>query len=178
MWPATRTIVGLGWLMLATLQQALAASEKSVLSDGSGKFTGTYLCIAEASGGAQWNAVTEQWESAVFSTQKDRTIVRVQKGPMAKTIDFDGSPKTAITYKVSIGGFGEPTGQCTSHRYGEKLFISNAGLIRCASGLTEYRVHLGEMRFMRVIWRGYWFKGELGKYTPAMTVGKCERISD
>jgi hypothetical protein len=49
-------------------------------------------------------------------------------------------------------------------------------MLQCKVGASDYRIHLGDLRFMKASWDGFWFRGDLGKYRPTMAVGDCAKL--
>ncbi|MGI9511963.1 MAG: hypothetical protein ACR2OL_03595, partial [Anderseniella sp.] len=65
---------------------------------------------------------------------------------------------------------------CRPPGYDKDLVISAAGMLQCKVGASDYRIHLGDLRFMKASWDGFWFRGDLGKYRPTMAVGDCAKL--
>jgi hypothetical protein len=163
------------WLTVTGFSASYAAEEKSLLFDSSGRFAGTYLCTVEASGGVRWDFATEEWTGTAADQSNDETVLRVKAEHPIDVADFDGQLRTAMRYKVNISD-DMPVRACSALGAGKDLVISVAGMLRCMAGTSEVHVHLGDLRFMKASWGGFWFSGDLGHRRPGMAVGTCQKL--
>lgn len=162
--------------MLTGVAGSHAASERSLLFDSSGRFAGTYACTVKASGGVGWDGAAQEWAGSATYRPKNETVFRIRVDRSVNVADFDGRLRTAMKYTVELSDEVTPVQACTPTGSGRDLVISSAGMLKCTVGASDFQVHLGDLRFMKASWDGFWFRGDLGKYRPTMAVGDCTRF--
>ena len=161
---------------LATVSVSPAAAENSLLFDSSGRFAGTYVCTVEASGGVKWDGAGNKWAGSATARPDNETVIRIGIVQRIEVADFDGQLRAAMRYRVDLSDETTPVQACRPPGYDKDLVISAAGMLQCKVGASDFRIHLGDLRFMKASWNGFWFRGDLGKYRPTMAVGDCAKL--
>ncbi len=162
--------------VLAGMPGSHAAAEKSLLFDSSGRFAGTYACNVKASGGVDWDRSRQEWAGSATYRPKNETVFRIRMVRSIDVADFDGRLRTAMKYTVELSDENTPVQACRPAGSQRDVVISAAGMLKCTVGATDFQFHLGDLRFMKASWDGFWFRGDFGKYRPSMAVGECTKF--
>lgn len=163
-------------MTLVVVSGSQAATKTSLLFDSSGRFAGTYVCTVQASGGVKWDGAGEKWAGSVTARPNNEIVIRIGVVQRIDVTDFDGQLRAAMQYSVDLSDETTPVQACRPPGYDKDLVISAAGMLQCKVGASDYRIHLGDLRFMKASWDGFWFRGDLGKYRPTMAVGDCAKL--
>lgn len=151
--------------------------------DTSGMYAGSYLCIADASGGVAYEVPTGRWVGAVFNVDDSRFVLKVE--PLAiDTVKFLGAPEKAQSYRVAVAPFGGAARVCHSQTVdltsiddkNEPTYMWAGGSFVCTSVLSEYRFNLSKLRFSKIYSIGYVNGEDNRENTPSIQIGRCTKI--
>ena len=141
------------------------------------QFAGVYRCTPEASGGVAYSA--GKWVGTSFSLEIPKIITLKPVGPTSDVDTVSGTPVPATAYQVTIatiGGKQPLVCRTDSQPDGAVIVRENHAAFSCFSVLELYTVNLNTMRFRITYLGGYTDGRDADSDTPAITIGKCEKI--
>jgi hypothetical protein len=175
-------------LSLQVVASAAMAQAHGPAFDETGKFSGSYLCIPQASGGVRWDESRREWNGASFRVGADDQLILKINAVKSKEWESFGWKLSAMTYLAVVRKLGEGDGvSCWGEReryqpadlvgYGH-IFMSPRGKFRCEAhgNLTSYEFNLGTLRYIETYLAGFIDGKDTGGNTPFVSVGKCTRI--
>jgi hypothetical protein len=163
---------------LAIFSFNVSAQEAHPFYDTTGKHTGVFLCVPELASGIRFDMARRRWTHGQFRTNGNSIVVKVEVSGRGE-VDLFGELVHVTEYAVSVSKLGEQNSEICIDNGSSKgidVHISNNGLIRCSTGLLDFKVNLGTMRYLEVYANGYIDGRDEEGNTPAITVGKCSRI--
>jgi hypothetical protein len=156
--------------------------------DETGKFSGSYLCVPQASGGVRWDENRKEWHGASLKNEADGQLILKIDAVKRKQWKSFGFELSAMTYLVWVRELGEGADvPCWGARegyhpadllgYGDAL-MSPQGEFRCEAygRLTSFKLNLGVLRYIETYLEGFIDGKDTGDDTPAVSVGKCARV--
>jgi hypothetical protein len=164
---------------LALMMPAATAQAEVIdhfLFDATGKHAGVYLCVPELSSGIRFDEFSKQWTHGQFTTDGKALVFKVEANGFDEVAVHDVRMRMTA-YTVTVSRPGEPEASQCHPRDGEgSVHIYNNGLTVCTTGMLDYKLNIGPMRYMEVYQHGYIDGRDEPGNTPWISVGKCSRI--
>lgn len=176
----TRLALSLGvGMALVTARIATAAPESPY--DISGKYSGSYLCIATAAGGAKYDNLLKEWRSVLFNVADSKFALNVKDNGLGQ-VDSEYFGGDAVIYTVTVSSFDSGKPISCLPRSGDFTNINNGiamwkhGGFSCTSSFTEYTFNLTANRYLGGYLLGYVSGEDSNSNTPFVEIGKCTKL--
>jgi hypothetical protein len=131
----------------------------------------SYVCVADRSTGFRFDPTTKTWQTASFTTDRSKWIIRPPAGN--ETFIAEGT-----RYAVFEAGSDIPN-------YGCESAFTEAGFLFCNVGPGEFKMNNKTNRYLLTYTFGYWTddltpgdkrRFREGSDTPLIEIGRCNRL--
>ena len=166
-----------GFLVLQLWSSTAEAQEDHPYFDSSGKYSGTYLCVAAASGGVRYDENVEEWRGVSFKAD-NKVILSLTFEGHGIVESFAGRVRVAY-YSSNAGNVGSELDICNGENYDvlRRVMIFKNGSFQCRrTPFMFYNFDLGSLRFMEVYTYGYIGGADDNDDTPFIAIGECSKI--
>jgi hypothetical protein len=143
-------------------------------------YSGNYLCKMTAGAGIRYDEASQKWISATFNVENASYVVKVID--TSETDKTQLSNETARIYNITVKDFGSMgqalpcfNGKQTPGNVRRNITIST-GFTSCVFIGNSYRFDFETLKMQNTYDGGYMDNDELNTDTPAVFVGKCQRL--
>ncbi len=166
-------------VLLVPMFSGNVMAEQYQYFDDTGKFAGSYLCLAEASGGVAYDDTSKKWVGTPFLAD-EKYIVKVENIG-TKELKLEFTEEVAALYTIKVSNFGETVSDldgCTGHgkKLDEPFPFSKDGGFECMTLGTDWTVNLATGRYLKAYLWGFTGGEDDINDTPSVEVGLCSKL--
>ncbi len=170
--------LGLSVLLVPTFS-GNARAEQYQYYDDTGKFAGSYLCLAEVSGGVAYDDTSKKWTGTPFRAD-GKYIVKVENIG-TKQLKLEVHDEVVALYSIKVSKFGESVrdlDQCIGlgKKRDEPFPFTKEGRFRCATLGTDWTVNLAAGRYLKAYLWGFTGGEDNNDNTPFVEIGLCSKL--
>ena len=153
-------------------------------------YSGTYLCIADASGGVRYDDASKQWVGAIFTTG-DRYILTAKSNglveyklymPWVETTYISPEMTYIITWERHGANLEADSKGCLTlddelENIEPMSSFAINGMMNCGANGAELKVNFDNLRFMLTRFEGYVQGFDIEFGNSHITIGTCTKIN-
>lgn len=168
-------------MAISTLLAVQLIAPNMTFAQSNKDYSGTYLCIADASGGIRYDDASNQWVGTRFNTDK-RYILTAKANGLVNDPIFDLPKMTyIITWKQHGANWDEFMSGCWTvsdelRKINPMSSYLDFGSLNCRAYGGPLTVNFNNLRFMSTYLYGFVDGMDNNENTPFIHVGKCTKI--